>query len=360
MAGKALASFADFVTATNERVLTDPKDIISDAVSRTYAIRDMLKGKGESDVVKSGATITERIQLSATTQFGFYDPNEQFTPSVEDVLTKTSLNWRFAKDAWAWTDHELKLNEGDRLTQFKNLRDSKRMACTISLYNGMEAALWATPDASTMESSGTGGRPYSIRAFLTEDGNAPAGFSTLMGVDPTAANKSRWKNQVANYAYGSIDSTLPAALEAIWRKCKFESPDSKDNYFRETKFNKFKIYTNMDGWQTYVRLTRNANDRAMSSKGPDLGAFVDAPMFGGIPLSWIEALDGVGYPIGQPRFFFVNFEYLYPIFHSERYMYETDPINGGHTQPYSWVVYKDCWYNLFCRSRYRQGMVVPV
>lgn len=359
MAGKNLFSFADFVTATNEHVVTPPKDIISDAVLHTYAVKDMLRGKGESEVVKSGTKLTDRIQLQTGTQFGFYDPNEVFSPSIEDVLTKIESPWRFAKDCWGFTDHETMLNEGDRLVQYKSLRDSKRQASTISLYNGIENALWATPDTNTMESqTNTGGRPYSIRAFVTEDGNAPSGFTTIQQVNPTTFPK--WKNQVQNYAYASIDSTLPTALEALWRKCKFESPDNKDSYFKETKFNKFKVYTNLDGWQNYVRLTRNANDRAVSGGGPDLGFATENPVFGGIPVCWIEALDSVGYSTGQPRYFFLNYEFMYPVFHSERYMHETNPINGGVGQPYSWVVYKDCWYNLFCRSRYRQGIAVPV
>lgn len=361
MAGKALASFADFVAATNERIATDPKNIISDAVNRTYTMKDMVKGKGESDVVKSGTKVTERVQLIAGSNFGFYDPNQQFTPTIDDVLTTITMPWRFAKDSFSWTDQELILNEGggsaDKLTQYKNLRDSKRQACTISLYNGMEAQLWATPDVATMDATGTGGRPYSIRTFITEDGLAPAGFSTVLGVNPST--NARWRNQVASYAYQSLDSTMVTAFESIWRKCMFESPTTKDDYFKETRFNKFKIYTNLDGWSNYVRLTRNSNDRAMSGSKPDLGAYTDSPTFGGIPLNWVEALDGAGYTTGQPRFFFNNFEFLYPVFHSERYMWETDPISGGHTQPYSWVVYKDCWYNLFCRSRYRQGIIVP-
>lgn len=358
MAGKALPSFADFVTATNEKVVTSPKDIISDAVLRTYTIKDMLRGKSDALIVQSGSQITDRTQLVAGTQFNFYDPNEVQTPAIEDVMTKLTAQWRFCKDAWAWTDQEIMLNEGDKYIQYKSLRDSKRMACTISLYNGMEAALWATPDVNTMETSGTGGRPYSIPAFITETGAAPAGFTVIQGVNPTTFPK--WKNQVSNYAFAAIDTTLPTALEAIWRKCKFESPDTKDSYFKETKFNKFKVYTNLDGWQNYVRLTRNANDRAVGGGTFDLGAFVDSPVFGGIPVNWIEQLDSAGYSTGQPRFFFCNFEYLQPVFHSERFLHETDPINGGQSQPYSWVVYKDCWYNLFCRSRYRQGIVVPV
>lgn len=359
MAGKALVSFADFLTATNERVIAAPKDIISDAVNNTYVLADMVKGKGADQVVQAGAFITDRLQLVAGSQFEFYQPNQQFQPVIEDTLSKIRADWRFAKDAWAWTDHELELNEGDRLVQFKSLRDSKRQASTVSLYNGMEAAMWATPDTTTMESS-TGTRPYSIRAFVTENGNAPSGFTTIMGIDPTAIGKSRWVNQVENYIAASMDSTLIPAFERMWADLKFERPDTKENYFRETKWNKFKIYTNTDGWANYVRLTRLSNDTAMKGNKPDLGYAVEDAMFGGIPVSRITALNGVGYSTGQPRFFWLNYEFLFPVFHSKRYMYETDPIFGGAAQPFSWVVYKDCWYNLFCRSRYRQGIVVPV
>lgn len=358
MTGTPLVNFADFVKATAERKITAPTDIINEAVKRTYSMRDMLVGRQEGEVVQGGATITDRIQFSAGGQFGYYDPNEQFDVAIEDTLSKLTAPWRFCKDAWSWTDHEVMLNAqggGDAAVQYVNLRDSKRQACVVSMYNGMEDALWATPSNSLMESQTTaGGRPYSIRSFVTEDGLAPAGFSTLMGIDPSA--QSRWRNQVSNYPYASIDSTLIPAMEDMWVRLKFEAPESKDNYFRETKFKKLKIYTDRQGRNKYVQLTRQSNDDA----SPDLGWANDSPTFSGIPVKYVEAIDDIAYATGQPRFFFLNFEYLFPVFHSTRYMYETPPIQGGSRQPYSWVVYKDSWYNLFCRSRYRQGMVVPI
>lgn len=358
MAGKAIATFQDWVKATNERVLTPPKDIISDAVLHTYTIADALKGRGNDEVVQGGSSITDRIQLVAGSQFGFYDPNDQFTPAIEDTLSKIQCPWRFAKDLWAWTDHEVKLNQGDRLIQWKSLRDSKRQASTVSLYNGLENAIWATPNSATMESlTTTGGRPYSIPAFICENGIQPSGWSTtIMQLDPTA--NVRWRNQVVNVQAAQLDLQLVGGMEALWRNVKFESPETKENYFRETKFRKFKIYSNLDGWKTAVRLLRQTNDRNYPQN--DLGYAVDDPVFGRIPIKWAEPLENAGYAVGFPRFFFVNFEYLFPVYHSERYMYETDPINGGHMQPYSWVVYKDVWYNWFCRSRWRQGILVPV
>jgi len=357
MAGKALATFQDWVAATNERVLTPAKDIISDAVLRTYSIADALRGREESEVVQSGSEITDRIQLKAGTGFGFYDPNEQFSPVIEDILSKIRCPWRFAKDYWAWTDHEVKLNAGDRLIQWKSLRDSKRQGSRVSMYNGMEAAIWATPNNATMESlTVTGGRPYSLRCFITEDGKAPSGFTTVMQVSPDT--ESRWRNQVSNCLIANLDGTLVGAMEDMWRKVKFESPETRDAYFKETKFRKLKIWTNLDGWKTAVRLLRQTNDRNYPTN--DLGYATEDPVFGRVPIKWAEAADAISYATGQPRYFFVNHEFLFPIFHAERHMWETDPINGGHTQPYSWVVYVDTWYNWFCRSRYRQGIIVPV
>lgn len=357
MPGKPLASFQDWVYATGEHILTEPKDIISDAVLRTYTIADALKGRGVDEVVQSGQKITDRLQLRAGTSFGFYDPNEQFTPIIEDLMVKIECPWRFAKDSWSWTDHEIKLNAGDRLVQYKNLRDSKRMGSRISMINGMEAAIWTTPNVALMETAGVaGGRPYSIRAFITENGLAPAGFTTVMGVNP--AIEARWRNQVSNFLIADPDGTLVSGMEDLWRKTKFESPETRDDYFKKTNFRKFKIYSNLDGWKMAVRLLRQTNDRNYPTN--DLGYATEDPVFGRIPIKWAEPLDLVGYAAGQPRFFYANLEYMFPVYHGERYMYETPPISGGHMQPFSWVVYTDTWYNWFCRSRYRQGILVPV
>jgi hypothetical protein len=358
MAGKALASFQDFIKATNENKFTSPTDIINDYVNRTYALADASRGREMNEIVQDGASITDRNQLAAGTQFEFYDPNQTFAPYDEDTLNKTQAPWRFAKDCFVWTEHELDLNQGkDRYVEWVDLAKSKRQACGISTLNGIEAAIWATPNSATMESlTVTGGRPYSIPALISENGIQPSGWTTtILQTDPTA-NNNRWVNQVANYAYAAIDTTLISAMESMWRQVKFESPETKDEYFRETKFRKMRIYTNLDGWKTWVRLTRMSNDRNFPTN--DLGYATNDPVMGGVPIKWIEALETYGYALGQPRFFWVNYEYLFPVWNSKRYMKEIEPLRSP-VQPFTWVVYYDTWYNWYCRSRYRQGIVVP-
>jgi hypothetical protein len=361
MAGKALVNFADFVQATNERVLTPPSEILSEATKRTYLFGDMMNGYDADVVIQAGKKITDRLQMNAGSQFGFYHPNETFSPVIEDLLSDIEANWRFAKDAWAWTDQEIELNVGGatgdaRYTQFKQLKRSKQQGCEISLYNGLDTALWATPDNAQMETS-TGKRPYSIRAFITEDGLAPSGFTTVMGVNPST--ESKWRNQVTNYDPSLIDVQLVPAFEDMWLRLKFKSPKRGSKSFKETDFRKFLIPTNLEGRKTYVRLTREANDNPVAAGRGDLGWALSESDFGGISVEYIEELDNVGYAAGQPRYFWLNFLMLHPVMHGTRWMHETNPIHGGTAQPYSHVVYKDCWYNLFCRSRRRLGIVCP-
>lgn len=365
MAGKALVNFNDFVLATNERALTPPDEILNDATRNTYLYGDMLNQYSADETIQSGKKITDRVQFSFGSQFGFYQPNETFSPMLEDFLTNMEVNWRFAKNVWGWTDQEIELNVGDasgeaRYTAFKKLKASKKQACTIATYEGMEDSLWATPSNSEMETS-TGKRPYSIRAFITEDGLAPSGFTTVMGVNPST--QTRWRNQVSSYTAALIDVQLLPKMEEMWMKLRFRSPKNGEKAFTdsspEKNKRKFLICTNVEGRLKYVQLTREANDNPVAAGRGDLGWALTDAQFGGIDVEPISALDNVGYAAGQPRFFWLNLMFMTPIMHSRRYLYEEDPMRGGITQPWTWVVYTDIWFNLFCRSRRRQGIIVP-
>jgi hypothetical protein len=64
-----------------------------------------------------------------------------------------------------------------------------------------------------------------------------------------------------------------------------------------------------------VRLTREANDNPVAAGRGDLGWALTEPSFGGIDVERISALDNVGYSTGQPRFFWLNFQFLFPVMH---------------------------------------------
>jgi hypothetical protein len=59
------------------------------------------------------------------------------------------------------------------------------------------------------------------------------------------------------------------------------------------------------------------------------------------------------------RYWWVNGNYLTPIFHSRRY-FEKHEVLRHPNQPFTYVQVVDCWWNLFCNSRQRQGIVAPL
>ena len=147
----------------------------------------------------------------------------------------------------------------------------------------------------------------------------------------------------------------------------FEAPDNDEQYFETDRLRQMKIFTNRDGLKKYRRLLRGGNDQFISPQDPAY----NQPRYSGIPVKYIAQLDtallevvanaatGGAYPIGKPRFFFLNLRYLFPIYHTEGYMEMVGPVPGGITMPFSHAVYYRNWMNIFCRSRQRQGILSP-
>ncbi len=362
MAGKALSLFADFVATTREFILKAQNDsgILAEAVAQTYLTGLLLKGKKASQVVKSGKEIQAFSQFATGTQAGFYQPGDSFTTSVEDLDSKLTFQYRYLHDAYAYTKHEIELNmpgtDGVGVqTRLFDLLKSKRQGCKISTYATIESGWWTSPTVAAMETAATATVPYSMRAWITEDGLAPAGFTTIGNQNPST--QSKWRNQVSTYTAGSIDTTLEDAFSDQIRKVNFMSPPTMEKYITDTTFSKFMILTDINGVKTYQRITKNSNDRLIGD-GKDLGAYAGDLPYAGIPVKYIKEMDSIGYASTQPRYFWINSDYLYPVWHTSAYFDESEPMNSKD-QPYVYAVHTDTWYQLICTSRQRNGIVVP-
>lgn len=366
----ALVNFSDFVLATDEKIVTPSTEILNEAVKNTYLMKDMAKGQGSDRLFQGGSKLTDRIQLEDNGSFTFFEPGEEANPTVTDQLVKVQVNWRFARCNYGWSDAAIVLNEGDAETQYKKLKKDYEQAAHTSMWNGMEDALFAFPSASAMESD-TGKVAYSLAAFIDEIGTDHhwPGFTTIMGVDP--ATEERWRNKISRYnpadPFNETDGII-AGMDDLHLQTKFESPETASDYFENDDMRKMKILTNRDGATTYKQALRRANDRLVSPQDPAY----NSPVYSGIPVKYIATLDTAlldqttasttpsAWAAGNPRYYFLNCKFIWPAYHSQRYMWSTGPIRGGIRQPDSWAVYKFVYYNLFMRSRQRQGILTPV
>ena len=359
----SLASFNAFVAATGIKIGTAPDKIVNDATKNTYMLARMMKGRDAAQSVQSGTKIADRVQLNDVGTAQFYHPNEDLDIQNVDSLVTIEIDWRYIADHYSYTEQEVTLNSGDPQTYYKNLLKSKRQACQTSLYNKIEDQLWAAPSNSDMEAA-DGKQPYSLAAFVTIDGLAPSGFTTIAAVNPT--NETGYRNQIEDY--DSADPThttngLVRKMDRMWHKVRFISPaGGMQEYFESDRLQKLVIATNLDGITLIQTLTRDANDRLTPAN--NLGWTAGKVTYAGIPIEYISSLDtalvnsGAAMTSGQPWFYYLNLGYLYPIFHTEKYMTEKDPMQHPR-QPFSYVVWKTTYYNIFCMSRKRQGLITP-
>ncbi|HYE20095.1 MAG TPA: hypothetical protein VEA69_16725 [Tepidisphaeraceae bacterium] len=358
--GKALALFADFVLLTNQYNLeaNTESGILNEVQNQTTLTGDLMKG-GNSKVVKTGKSIRSFSQFSAGTGAAFYQPGDSFTAQIEDGVTAIEYQFRFLHDSFSYTKHEIEFNMGGAdaagiNSQTEDLLKAKRQFQRVGMHNLVDAAWWTTPSAATMETSATANRPYSIRCFITEDGLFPSGFTTLGGV---ASSQTRFRNKVANYTAGAIDTTLKDAFHSMIRKVDFKAPPSMTKYFESTQFSKFMILTDVNGVKKYAQLTEEANDRLVGD-GKDLGVYAGQLGYQNIPIKYVTEIDNLGYASTAPRYFWINSQYLFPVFHGSGFFAEEEPMND-RSQPYVWTVHLDFWYQLICTSRQRLGIICP-
>lgn len=359
--GTALPSFVDFILATKAHKITPTTEILNDAARRTYLLAMMLKGRGNDEVVQSGSKIIDQVQLDKMKNAGFYRPNQNLQPKGVDTLTQVAAPWRFHQGNYGWTNEQVNLNlaaGGNAADVYTRLKTSWEQASYLDIWDSMEDGLFATPDPNDMEADG-GLTPYSIDCFITDDGMAPVQFTqlgtnTIMSVDPT--KKAQWRNQVENFTLADPTGTLYKSFDRMWVKLHWKKIKglNKEVGSPATVDSKICILTNLEGITLYTNMNRDANDRLR--KDNDAGYGSDAK-FNGVDMDYIEARDASFTP-GQPKFDWVNFEYLFPVYHGDRYMTEEGPIRGSVNQPFSWAVYKNTYYNIFCRSRRRQGRVL--
>ena len=397
----ALSTFNDFVETTGPAYLTSAESVVNEAGKNNYLLRRFIRGKSTEELIQGGSTIKDTIMFDEDSTFQYYQPNETFTWQNPQVLTSWEINWRFSVDHMSYTDQEIELSISSGMTKaarhhmYKKLKRTKEQRMWTSVFNGMENALFAVPEVADQETN-TGLKPYSIPAFLNENTNglfysgaAPTGktaWTTVEGLNPTTYSK--WVPQQGTY--GSVDPTdtgataattnLFMAMDKMFLDVQFVPPPTAQEYFENPTLNAMFVACSKAGQRVYQNMLRVAQDTFVSTSRQDPSYM--SPKISGMDLVYTPALDtaalyqattstnpyvaeidggGGGATVAEdtgPRFYFINANYIKPVFHTSRYMYKHSPMRHPN-QPFTTIVPVDTWCNLVCRSRQRQGILSP-
>jgi hypothetical protein len=386
--GSALSTFNDFMDNTGPSFLTGATDIVNEAVKNNYLLRRFMRGKGPSETIQGGSTIRDSIMLDEKSTFQYYQPNETFAWQNPQTLDQWDLDWRFSVDHMSWTDHEIELNTGGqgrnaRHSTYKEIKRSKEQRLWTSLFNGMEDALFRVPNYSEMEDS-TGTRPYSLPAFINDQGSTLADAAgtgkigtwatdKLQDIEPS---KLKWQNRVATYS--NTTQGLLSSFDELFMALQFQPPPSHQEYFENPTMNARFIACSRLGLKAYIHALRSNQDTFVTASRQDPSYM--KPQYAGHDLEYVAELDTIGVYGKQtgdasvaagtstesagssahkgPRYYFIDGNYLKFVFHTTRYFY-THPTMKHPNQPFTTVMPVDCWHNFICRSRRRQGLLVP-
>lgn len=377
--GSALSTFTAFMHATGPTYLTSADSVLNEAAKRNTILGRMIRGKDKGDLIQGGSKIKDVIMFDDASTYTHYQPNDTFTWQNPQVTTEQEVNWRFSLDHMTWTDQEILLNVPDGLTkaaqkvQYKRIKKIKEQRMWTSMINGMENDLWANPanQQAQMESS-TGTLPYSIPAFVNENASGlPTGWTTVMGINP--ASESRWVPQQVQYDYadpydadGDRDG-LFNAFDNMYTRVMWEPIEiSEAKSFFEASMKSAKVICcSRDGFNLYKDVLRNSNDQLVAPSRQDPA--YNNPLYSGIEVKFIDTLTTAALygsatesaaTTPGPRFYFLDLSLIKPVMHSNRFFHRKDlPVHPN--QPFTNVVPVDCWWNVFCRSRQRLGIVYP-
>lgn len=381
--GSPLSAFAQFVLDTPAIYLTDAKSVIVEAQKQTYALSRFITGD-PLERIQGGQKIKDVIIFDESSTFTHYQPNDTFTYQMPQVQVQHAAPWRFSMDHAAWTDHEEALNEGltldSRKAEYKKLKELIYARVMTSLMNGLENSLWASPHGQTAEmESDTGRTPYSIPALLNEETNGlPYGWTTVEQVNPST--ESNWKPTKVLYDFndpadfdgsvnGLIDAFEDMELRLNWQPPKFEEGK---RYFEKEGDARTRAYlTSRAGVTLFKWACRQVNDRLINVNNPA----VPGVNFNGVDVDYIRTLDSaLLYATGSagtynselasatttkgPRYYCVDARYLKFFVHSDHFLVRK-MLPKNMSQPFTNVMLYDTWWNMFCRSRKRLGIISP-
>lgn len=308
-----------------------------------------------------------------------------------------------------------RIKEQRMWTSIMNGFENDLFASPINNSANMEGAAGALPYSlgSFVTEVPDIGNIYGLR------GGTPLGWTTVMGLANTTTGEPRWTNEISYYNPAATDpNALPinatgiencrdgsttytaqiaglmTAFDDMFLKILFVPPATRQEYFEKAELNRQMILCSRLGINNYKQALRATNDTLVSYQD----SAYSSPAYSGVPLMYCSTLDTAAlYPTlasgttqrttynqgiaaasttvgvsetanttsGQyvldsgARYYFINGNYLTPVFHANRY-FMTHEVMRDMTQPFSWVQPVDCWWNLFANSRQRHGIVCPI
>lgn len=260
--------------------------------------------------------------------------------NVADVMQQAFIPWRHVTTSYAIERRELAMNREPR--RIVDLVKVRRADAMLGLAEHMEARFWQAPTGPNDDRLFGVGYWTVYNATTGFNGQNPAGFSDVAGLDSTATAFSRWRNFTAQYT-----NVTQADLIKKWREAAVKThfkPLASMNQPSYAGADKYGYYTNYAVLGTLEEELRTQNDNLGNDIAPKDGQVV----FRRVPVTYVPYLDKAA----NDPIYGINWSVFQPVFLSGEYMREMGP-NVASNQHTVLNTHIDCTLNVRCTNRRR-------
>lgn len=392
------AAFTTLVDSTPNSFASHRDAFVNDVQRDTYITSELIAGRSQKKLLKSGPKIKDRIYLEKGQSLHTYTPGRKGNVSNPQTGTNHESHWASLKVDMTWTEaeEEFNVNAGSYSKQgmadhLKSVMKQKEMDAYTAATEGLDDLMFAVPNAGTMEHTADSNEDATVRSipsFINEEPNGlyagydlTGDFTTIQGIDPTRYDKwvcqqFSYDNADANFDNPDIDDNLLRVLSTAKRRTDIKRPKTPfpEAYEERTPSNLMMVVTNSFGYDRMENAYRNSPENFMtvSPTDPTFGEITigGRPLIeytqldeltlyahGSDPTQLVSSNDAAGARVG-PRFYFINTKYITPFFRADKFFQkrksrELDGTVGGYWCP---IV---LWMQIFAHSLRRHAIVYP-
>lgn len=262
-----------------------------DWVNYSQLLRDHVFGsrlfKSMTENEDGGQNLSWIVQKTAVDNWQYTSLYDEDDTASQNNGAQAYVDWSGQKTSYQYDVNEPQLQGS--ATRIVNILRERESEMWQKWFENMEVALWTLPAFGA-----TPQRLYGIPYYIVKNssstpgfnGAAPSGYTTVANINPSTVTQH--KNWTFTYAAsGGITRTdfVRKTLEAM-DKTKFKAPMGVVG--SDTTAPRWGLYTTYTPYQTLKELQEQRNDNL----GSDVGYMQGTLTIKGVPLEWVDALDG--------------------------------------------------------------------
>lgn len=307
-----------------------------------------------------GLGIQRNLMISLSKQAKHTGIMSTDSVDIPSLMAQLVVQWRHAMVGWGFAYQELLVNRGRAL--IFNVVKPRRIDALVSLAEELESKAWSAPvNGDTLLPWGI---PFWVVYSATAapggfTGGLPSGFSTLAGIDLTAApNFKNYCSTYVNVTKGDLISTMRQGHRKL-----FWMPPVNVADYGKGPYQNLRLYTNNTTFTAIEALGEAQNENLGRDIAP-FGSPLEVKWVDGVltfrrhPIRWVPQIDDTTIMTSATAtnpIYMIDHSTFYPVCLQGDFLRES-PVLRAPAQHNVFRLFIDLSYNYLCTDRRRNAV----